>query len=151
MSEPAGPLLSRRAALIAGTVATGTAWVAPLATSVSMTTAHAASGAPDSVKGPGSKPGQGSRPKQPNNSDNRPKPPAGNNGRPKPPANNQGGPRQPAYNGGYPKASHRYTDLRASGSSRGGRGYARSARDVGKASESTPWFGRAWAWVRRFF
>lgn len=64
MSERTAPLMSRRAALIAGTVATGTAWITPFATSVSMTTAHAASGAPDSVGGPGGKP-PGNKPPPP--------------------------------------------------------------------------------------
>jgi hypothetical protein len=130
MSEPAAPLLSRRAALIAGTVATGTVWVTPIATSISMTTAHAASGAPDTVRGPGSKPG-GSKPggSKPGSSEpgqgSRPKPPEFQTNRPKPP-------------------NHNYNDLRASGSRRGVRKRTRLPR---RNSYNGFWFRRVWAWI----
>lgn len=157
MSEPAGPLLSRRAALIAGTVTAGTAWIAPLATSVSMTTAQAASGAPDSVRPPGQN-GSGGRtghPKQSNHRPARPKPPGHGNGnlpgRGNGSGNAPGNGHAPGRGNGQPKApTHNHRNLSASSSSGGRHGHV--TRMNGHKGASNPqWFGRAWVWVKNCF
>lgn len=159
MSEPAGPLLSRRAALIAGTVTAGTAWIAPLATSVSMTTAQAASGAPDSVRPPGQN-GSGGRtghPKQSNHRPARPKPPGHGNGNGNLPGrgngsgNAPGNGHAPGRGNGQPKApTHNHRNLSASSSSGGRHGHV--TRMNGHKGASNPqWFGRAWVWVKNCF